>query len=85
MKRAGFASQQTETRENGNALAHTRNFLTTQLLDGNILCGYCNIFTLKQENDEKGILSHSLHSRMSDHAGLMRQEVARYDASAYSL
>jgi len=40
---------------------------------------------LKQENDEKGIPSRSLHRRMSDRAGLMRQEVARYDAFAYSL
>lgn len=65
--------------------SYTCGFLTTQTLDGNILCGYCSIFTLKQENDEKGIPSRSLHRRMSDRAGLVWQEVARYDASAYSL
>jgi Restriction endonuclease NotI len=38
----------------------------------------------KAGNDEKSTSDRSLRCRMSDHAGLIRQEVALYDALAHS-
>ncbi|HEV2662585.1 MAG TPA: hypothetical protein VGU68_18415, partial [Ktedonobacteraceae bacterium] len=45
---------------------------------------YLFLLILKQENDEKSTSDRSLHRRMSDRAGLIRQEVALYDALAHS-
>ena len=46
---------------------------------------YYILLALEQENDGKSITTRSLLSRMSDHAGLMRLEMALYDAFAYSM
>jgi hypothetical protein len=46
---------------------------------------YLLLLILKQENDEKSTSDRSLHRRMSDTAGFIRQEVALYDALAHSM